>query len=344
MPEIIGTAGFPTDDTGAVIMPADTPALQTTTLSSTWDYEQSNAAPAAGFAYQSTNNKTLAINTKDHGTVDRSSFFAQLTASSTIVCNGVTWDILSISIAGSVATINVAPAITAPPFGVTTLAFTAVPAGTGVFFPAFDVIVPPPTIGNPFGVPAFPPPTPPPIGTVPAGPLVGPAVAAAAVPPSVAGVVQPQYKTGSATSPTAASFFPSFTTTPAYAGFPNQPPAGVPIVFANVWATPTLSGGVWTAHPPASTATVGQIILNGWGLPGPSGLGPGPPSNPNPPGAGLPHVFESVPGGYSEPAQRSGGPVFQFADAGQLHQSVPPTHSRRKRMPARSAAGGNDLP
>ena len=74
-------------------------------------------------------------------------------------------------------------------------------------------ILPPPLITNPPGTPVFPPagagtaPVP-----VPVGPLVGPAVPAATVPPSVAGFPQPQYvPPGSATVPTAASLFPSFT-------------------------------------------------------------------------------------------------------------------------------------
>jgi hypothetical protein len=130
--------------------------------------------------------------------------------------------------------------------------------GTTPTFPAFTPIYPPPAVGVGGGAtPAFPPPTPPPIGHVPVGPLVGPAIAPAAVPPSVAGVVQPQYKTGSATVPTAASLFPEFTTTTAYAGFPNNPPTGVPIVFSNIY-----TGGNPQVTPP-STPTTAQITLNG---------------------------------------------------------------------------------
>jgi hypothetical protein len=94
--------------------------------------------------------------------------------------------------------------------------FTFAPSKSTSFFPAFTPIVPPPTFGLP------PPPTfPPATGghtpvAVPVGPLVGPAVEPAPVPPSVAGVVQPQFKSGSGTTP--ASYFPDFTTT-----FPNPP-------------------------------------------------------------------------------------------------------------------------
>ena len=125
------------------------------------------------------------------------------------------------------------------------LTFTAGPALA--FFPAFSIIVPPPPIGANKTVPNFPPPTPPPIGTVPKGDLVGPAIAAAAVPPSVAGFVEPRFKTGSATSPTAASWFPSFTST-----FPNPT-----IVFTN-----TMMIG---APKPPQTASTLNIVLDGWG-------------------------------------------------------------------------------
>ena len=52
---------------------------------------------------------------------------------------------------------------------------------------------------------------------------------------------------------------------------------GVPIVFANISTNPTFSGGAWHFTAPPSTPTTGVIVLNGWGLPGPTGLGPGPP-------------------------------------------------------------------
>ena len=73
-------------------------------------------------------------------------------------------------------------------------------------------IIPPPTIGNPVGVPEFPPTTGQAPVPVPVGPQVGPAISPAAVPPSVAGYPQPQFATGDATTPTADSLFPSFTT------------------------------------------------------------------------------------------------------------------------------------
>src|SRR4029077_9145000 len=111
----------------------------------------------------------------------------------------------------------------------------------------------------------------------------------------------------SATVPPVNGYFPKFTTTTAYAGFPNQPPAGVPIVFANIY-----TGNNPQVTPP-STPTTAQIILDGWGLPGPSGTGPGPPSSPNPPGAGLPHAF-AVRDGHEEPAERSAGTVFPGND------------------------------
>ena len=102
-------------------------------------------------------------------------------------------------------------------------------------------IIPPPPIGDPVGYPVFPPigPNHAPVA-VPVGPLVGPAVAPAAAPPSVPGVQQPQFKTGSATVPTAASLFPEFTTTA-----PSPP-----IVFANIFKIGTV--------PPPLPSTPGQ--------------------------------------------------------------------------------------
>jgi hypothetical protein len=121
---------------------------------------------------------------------------------------------------------------------------------TGVF-PAFIPILPPPLISNP------PPPTFPPTGgahtpvAVPVGPLVGPAIAPAPVPPSLAGVTQPIFKTGSATSPTAASWIPQFTTT-----FP------VPTIVVDGFNGATVNAGhtpPWTWAPPAQTPSTAPI-------------------------------------------------------------------------------------
>ena len=154
---------------------------------------------------------------------------------------------------------------------------TTLSAGASLF-PQFTVIVPPPLIGQGGG----PPPTfPPTSGTapvpIPPGILVGPAIA---FPTVIAGKALIIFGTGSATAPTMVSWFPSFTTT-----FPSPT-----FVVSNVWTIPTLSGGVWTTHLPARTATTAPIAIGGWGSPGPSGSGPGPPTYPNPPGAGVPFM------------------------------------------------------
>jgi hypothetical protein len=47
---------------------------------------------------------------------------------------------------------------------------------------------------------------------------------------------------------------------------------------------------VWTTHLPAPIATTANITLGGWGPPGPSGLGPGPPVYPAPPGGMRPSM------------------------------------------------------
>jgi hypothetical protein len=196
--------------------------------------------------------------------------------------------------------------------------------GTADVFPAFVPIIPPPLIGAAQTIPTFPPPTPPPIGHVPVGPLVGPAIAPAGVPPSLAGVVQPQYKTGSATSPAANGYFPQFTTTTAYAGFPNNPPTGVPIVFSNISTNPSRSGGVWTVVPPPSTPTTAQITLNGA-----SNL--------------TPHASD-LRFGHTEFIERHSGTVFPGDDPSHLHQPEPPPNSSGKRLSSRRAARRADYP
>jgi hypothetical protein len=200
-----------------------------------------------------------------------------------------------------------------------------IPPGPDDIFPAFTPIIPPPPIGDPVGVPPFPPPTPPPMGHVPVGPLVGPAVETAPVPPSVAGYQQPRFQPpGSATVPTAASLFPSFTTTS-----PSPP-----IVFANLWNGATETGGVWDDGTPPSTPTTRNIILNGWGLPGPQTT---PPQVVTPPGGFNSEQADAgaVRGGHAEPTERSARSVLSRPNTEDLHQQVPPSHRRSKRVPAR---------
>jgi hypothetical protein len=264
-------------------------------------------------------------------------------------------------------------------------------------FPAFTPIIPPPPIGADKTIPTFPPPTPPPIGTVPVGDLVGPAIAPAAVPPSVAGVVQPQYApppatatgtssgttsltlasvtnkvvlgatitgtgvpagtkivsqtsgttggagvyttsvvttlagvaltitSASATVPTAASQFPEFTTTTAYAGFPNNPPTGVPIVFSNIY-----TGGTPQVTPP-STPTTAQITLNGASnlTPMLADVAASDVDEENP----VPLDVGSIRLGHEEPAERHAGAVLSGSDAPHLHQPEPPPDRSSKRVP-----------
>lgn len=180
-------------------------------------------------------------------------------------------------------------------------------------------------IGNPVGVPVFPPPTPPPIGEVPTGPLVGPAVAAAPVPPSLAGVVQPSFATGSKTVPLPSALFPAFTTAP-YATFPTTQPIIVP----NIWNIATMTAGAWVMNAPPSTPTNQLIILDGWGPPGPQN-GVGPPVYPQPPGTGLPHVGE-LRSGHAEPAERHRRADVSDPDDSQLHQPEPSEGRSRKRV------------
>lgn len=117
-----------------------------------------------------------------------------------------------------------------------TLTLSKDPSHAG--FPQFTPIVPPPPIGDPISVPVFPPVSPAtaPVA-VPQGPLVGPAVGGNLVGPPPP-PYPPTFKTGSATSPTAASWFPQFTTT-----FPSPT-----VVFANLF-------NLWPTAVPMTTTT-----------------------------------------------------------------------------------------
>jgi hypothetical protein len=155
---------------------------------------------------------------------------------------------------------------------------TTFASGGGSLFPLFTPFLPPPLIGQGGGpAPTFPPVSPntAPV-PIPPGVLIGPVIP---FPTVIAGKALIIFGTGSASSPAITTWFPSFTTT-----FPAPT-----FVVSNVWTVPTLSGGVWTTHLPAQTATTPCVPTGGWGSPGPTGSGPGPPSYPTPPGTGLPH-------------------------------------------------------
>lgn len=81
---------------------------------------------------------------------------------------------------------------------------------------------------------------PPQVGMGANAPFPTPVVPAAPVPPSVAGYPQPQYASGSATAPTAASLFPAFTTTP-----PSPP-----VVFANIFNMGNVAPPSTPSQPP----------------------------------------------------------------------------------------------
>ena len=110
------------------------------------------------------------------------------------------------------------------------------------------------------------------------------------------------YTTNQATTLTAVAL--TFTSLPdVFPGFRTTFPVPT-FVVSNIWTVPTLSGGVWTSTLPAYTVTTLNVSSGGWGPPGPTGLGPGPPTYPSPPGAGLPHndpsMLRTVPfGGYA---------------------------------------------
>lgn len=232
-----------------------------------WDYAVSSSAPTSGQAHQTPALNSIAFSDTDASGADRTAFLGAINTSYAITCNQQVWFVTSVAQGSGVASFAVKPSASAPPFGVRTFSF--VPANTISQFPTFTPIVPPPVIGVGGGPPpSYPPPNPPPIGAIPPGVTVGPAISPAGVPPSLAGVVQPQFKTGSATAPTAASWFPQFTTT-----FPKP----TIVVGGNNFAA--LNAGhipPWTQAPPAQTASTLCIVLDGWG----PGVPPGAPTAP----------------------------------------------------------------
>jgi hypothetical protein len=133
------------------------------------------------------------------------------------------------------------PAGCIPPPGVPDTGEGEVACTNLIYFPMFTPPFPPPNVGS-VDIP---------------GPLT---IAPAPVPPSLAGVVQPQFRTGSAAAPSAASWFPQFTTI-----FP------VPtVVFANIF--------VQGATLPPMTATTQNVEMGGWG----PGAGPQTPTPESP--------------------------------------------------------------
>lgn len=234
MPEVI-----PIQATAAPSAPSIEPRA-TTTVSAPYDYEVSAAAPASGVANQSTDFRKLVVNDIDASAANHATFFGTLNVGDNIVCNGVTWNIVSITVGTGTHSFGVSPPMSAPPTGVgTSISFSAsTPAGTESEFPLFQPIIPPPVIGQGGGV------------------LVGPAIAAAAVPPSVAGIVPPTYASGSATVPTAASLFPDGTTTP-----PSPP---IVVDGSNFAVAAPGQQPPWTWPPPAQTPTTAPITLDGF--------------------------------------------------------------------------------
>lgn len=163
--------------------------------------------------------------------------------------------------------------------------FSTSGSGTGAQFNLTWSAGPPP-IGA-----TAPPTFPPTVGAtpvpVPPGSMAPIVISPAAAPPSVAGVVQPQYKTGSATVPAVSA--PLGTTTPPY------PPIAVSATFngavVDAGKTPA-----WKIVQPPTTPTVAILMK-------PDGDEAG--------DAGTVHSR------HAEPAERRRGPVLQRADARQ---------------------------
>lgn len=233
-----------------------------------YDYAVNNSAPTSGKANQATALNQITFNNTDKDGHDNSSFLGLVTVGSAIVANRQVWKITGKASGSGVMSYSLTPAVSSPPFGVTQFWFALYQ--TLSVFPTFTPIVPPPAIGAGGGAaPTFPPVSPntAPV-PIPPGVMVGPVIAAAAVPPSVAGFPLIQYKTGSATSPTAASWFPQFTTT-----FPKPTIVLGSSNFATAVASPTVP---WTAPDPPMTASTLCIAIGGWG----PGVPPGAPTAP----------------------------------------------------------------
>lgn len=302
--------------------PPEVETLASVTHTYNYDYQSSNAAPTAGQAHQKVSSPgIILLNKTDHDAVDQSAFLTTLNNSSTLTINGVTYNVLSASSAGGVYTLSVSPPVFTGPAGVVGIKFfqpdqVTVTGGPLKFTPIIPTSPFPPgggigSIGQAAATPAYPPPTPPPIGAVPVGPLVGPAIAAAAAPPSTPGFALIRYQSpGSATVPPANGYSNKFTTTTAYAGFPNNPPTGVPIVFSNIDNRATKTGAVWDNKTPPSTPTTAQITLNGMSILVPHEVG----------------VLDvgAVRDGHPEPAERSARAVFPDGDTAHLHQPQSP--------------------
>jgi hypothetical protein len=110
-----------------------------TTNTFSYDYETSDAAPATGVANQSTDDTSLAVNSIDQNAIDNTSVFDTLQVGDSIICNGVTWGVTSISAASGVYTFGISPATQAPPFGVTDVTFKTFDAPTIVEKQTFAV-------------------------------------------------------------------------------------------------------------------------------------------------------------------------------------------------------------
>jgi hypothetical protein len=143
---------------------------------------------------------------------------------------------------------------------------------------------------------------------------------------------------------TVTTTFPAFSAPPFY--YPGVTPVGPANINTTIWTVPTLAPipwgptSVWTAVPPPMTTGTQPIILSAtWGLPGPSGSGPGPPTYPNPPGAGRPSSVSAVRNGHEELSERSAGTILPGDNPSHLHQPQPSKDSRGKRMSARNPSG-----
>ena len=102
----------------------------TTSLTASWNYQSSSAAPAAGYAHHSPNGKTLVFNHDDNGTTDREAALEALRPGDTITIGTTVWQIAKTTDGASAQTFEVLPRAQHATKGVGSFVFKATDSAT----------------------------------------------------------------------------------------------------------------------------------------------------------------------------------------------------------------------
>lgn len=102
----------------------------TTSLTASWNYQSSNAAPAAGYAHHSTNGKTLVFHHTDNGSTDRETALEALRPGDTITIGTTVWQIAKTTDGTSTQTFEVLPRAQHGTKGVGSFVFKATDSAT----------------------------------------------------------------------------------------------------------------------------------------------------------------------------------------------------------------------